>query len=235
MNKNLNLNLNIKFLVLKNISKSLINNNKSKFVRLIAVSKTKSVEEIMNIYNEGHRDFGENYVNELLEKYEKLPADINWYMIGHLQSNKCKNLLQVKNLKTIETVDSFKLAETLNKEIKKINKKIEIYLQVNISKESTKSGILPECVIDTFEEVLNKCDSIIVKGLMSIGNADSRPEFEEMFNLKTMICEKFSINKDDFIISFGTSEDYENAILNGSNEIRIGTLLFGERNYNKSK
>lgn len=222
-------------IVLHNITKCLTNNTKSKFAKLIAVSKTKSVEEIMRIYDQGHRDFGENYVNELLDKHEKLPQDINWYMIGHLQSNKCKNLIQVKNLKVIETIDSLKLAETLNKEIKKIGRKLDIYLQVNISKESTKSGILPENLIETLEEVKNKCDSLIVKGLMSIGNSNIQSEFEEMYDLKQKICEKFSINIDEFILSFGTSEDYENAIINGSNEIRIGTLLFGERNYDKSK
>ena len=220
-------------LVLKNISKALSGNTKTKYVKLLAVSKTKSVEEIMKIYNEGHRDFGENYVNEILEKYEKLPDDINWHMIGHLQSNKCKSLLQVKNLKVIESVDSLKLAETLDKELKKINKKIEIFLQINISNESTKSGISPEKVLETFGLIKEKYENLIIKGLMSIGNINCISEFEEMYGLKCSLCEKFSINHDEFTLSFGTSDDYENAIIYGSNEIRIGTLLFGERNYKK--
>lgn len=222
-------------LILKNISKALINSTKSKQAKLLAVSKTKPIEDIMRIYNEGQRDFGENYVNELIEKHDKLPQDINWHMIGHLQSNKCKSLLQIKNLKVIESVDSLKLAENLDKELKKIDKKIDIYLQINISNETTKSGIAPEKVIETLEQIKEKCENLLIKGLMSIGNVNSKPEFEEMYRLKNVICEKFSINPDEFVLSFGTSDDYENAILHGSNEIRIGTLIFGERNYNKSK
>ncbi len=221
-------------MVLKNISKALTNNNKTKCVKLLAVSKTKSVDEIMKVYNEGHRDFGENYVNEILEKHDKLPEDINWHMIGHLQSNKCKSLLQVKNLKVIESVDSQKLAETIDKELKKANKKIDIFLQVNISNESTKSGISLDKVIETYEEISKKCENLTVRGLMSIGNINCIFEFEEMYKLKNNLCEKFGLNTDEFTLSFGTSDDYENAIMNGSNEIRIGTLLFGERNYNKS-
>jgi len=221
-------------MVLKNISKALTNNNKTKCVKLLAVSKTKSVDEIMKVYNEGHRDFGENYVNEILEKHDKLPEDINWHMIGHLQSNKCKSLLQVKNLKVIESVDSQKLAETIDKELKKANKKIDIFLQVNISNESTKSGISLDKVIETYEEISKKCENLTVRGLMSIGNINCISEFEEMYKLKNNLCEKFGLNTDEFTLSFGTSDDYENAIMNGSNEIRIGTLLFGERNYNKS-
>lgn len=221
-------------MVLKNISKALTNNNKTKCVKLLAVSKTKSVDEIMKVYNEGHRDFGENYVNEILEKHDKLPEDINWHMIGHLQSNKCKSLLQVKNLKVIESVDSQKLAETLDKELKKVNKKIDIFLQVNISNESSKSGISIDKVIETYEEISKKCENLAIRGLMSIGNINCISEFEEMYKLKNTLCERFSINPDEFTLSFGTSDDYENAIMNGSNEIRIGTLLFGERNYNKS-
>ena len=110
--------------VLKAVSKSV----KTKSTILLAVSKTKSKEQIMDIYNEGHRDFGENYVNELLEKAAELPKDINWHMIGHLQSNKAKKVLEIENLKVIETIDSIKLANEINTQSKKLNRKVRIFV-----------------------------------------------------------------------------------------------------------
>ncbi len=212
--------------IVKTVSDKLLETKLTKQTKLLVVTKKRSIEDIMSIYNEGHRDFGENYVPELIEKSEKLPKDINWHLIGHLQSNKCKKVLQIKNLKTIESIDSLKLAEELEKECGKIDRTIDILLQVNIGKEETKSGILPDNLVSLFTEVHSKMKMVKPVGIMSLGNIGNLDEFKEMYKFREEICEKLDIDKNQFILSFGTSDDYEAAILEGSNEVRIGGLIF---------
>jgi len=212
--------------ILKSIGERLLETQLTKQTKLLVVSKRRSLEDIMTIYNEGHRDFGENYVAELIEKSEKLPQDINWHLIGHLQSNKCKKILQIKNLKLIESIDSFKLAEELERECAKQNRSIDVLFQVNISKEETKSGILPENLLELFTEVHSKMKLVRPVGIMSLGNIGSLDEFRQMFQFKKMICDNLFIDKESFVLSFGTSDDFEAAVLEGSNEVRVGGLIF---------
>lgn len=213
--------------VVESISKCLQTNIKTKYTNLLVVSKTRSIEQILNLYNQGQRDFGENYLNEIIEKSQKLPADINWYMIGHLQTNKVKKLLTVPNLFAIESVDSLKLAKELNDQCQKIDRKIlNIYLQINISWEDTKSGIKPDGVISLYDDIKKECDRLRIRGIMSLGEIGNTKQFEEMYDIKLKICNEYNLNQDEFVLSLGTSDDYEKAIVYGSNEVRIGGLLF---------
>lgn len=198
----------------------------AKNTKMMAVSKKRSTEEILEVYNQGHRNFGENYANELIEKSKVLPSDINWFMIGHLQTNKCKKLLEVKNLFAIESVDSFKLAEEINNQSKKLDRVTNIYIQVNISKETTKSGIAAEETEMLVQEIVSKCDNVKVTGLMSLGTLGSTEEFTAMYQLKQKICNTFGFSQEEFTVSIGTSDDFEEAIACGSDEVRIGSLLF---------
>jgi pyridoxal phosphate enzyme (YggS family) len=219
--------INIYKQVIETISKSLTNTIKTKYTKLLVVSKTRSVEQILNLYNQGQRDFGENYLNEIIEKSPILPSDINWYMIGHLQTNKVKRLITVPNLYAIESVDSFKLAKELNNQCGKINRtSLNIYLQINISREQTKSGIHPDEVLQLYEEIVKNCERLKIVGIMSLGELGNLAQFEAMYQIKSKICEKFTLNPEEFILSLGTSDDYEKAIEYGSNEVRIGGLLF---------
>jgi pyridoxal phosphate enzyme (YggS family) len=219
--------INIYKQVIETISKSLTNTIKTKYTKLLVVSKTRSIEQILNLYNQGQRDFGENYLNEIIEKSPILPSDINWYMIGHLQTNKVKKLLTVPNLYAIESVDSFKLAKELNNQCGKMNRtSLNIYLQINISREQTKSGIHPDEVLQLYEEIVKNCERLKIVGIMSLGELGNLAQFEAMYQIKSKICEKFNLNPEEFILSLGTSDDYEKAIEYGSNEVRIGGLLF---------
>lgn len=212
--------------ILKTIGERLLETKLTKSTKLLVVTKRRSLEDIMSIYNEGHRDFGENYVPELIEKSEKLPQDINWHLIGHLQSNKCKKILQIKNLKLIESVDSLKLAEELERDCAKLSRSIDVLLQVNISREETKSGIMPENLVDLFCEIHAKTKLVRPVGIMSLGNIGNLDEFREMFKFREEICERLGLDKESFTLSFGTSDDYEAAVLEGSTEVRVGGLIF---------
>jgi PLP dependent protein len=214
--------------ILLKVSEGLLSNPYTSFVKVLVVSKKRPVEQIMEIYNQGHRDFGENYTAELIEKSEKLPSDINWHMIGHLQTNKCKKLLSsVKNLKCIESVDSFKLAEEINKSCQKLNiEKMNLYLQINISNEETKSGLKYDEVIPLYEEITKNLDKVHVAGIMSLGDIGNEEQFKKMYEIKMKICENYNVDKDKFVLSLGTSDDFSEAIKCGSNEVRIGGLIF---------
>lgn len=212
--------------ILKIIGERLLETNLTKSTKLLVVTKKRSIEDIMTIYNEGHRDFGENYVPELIEKSEKLPQDINWHLIGHLQSNKCKKILQIKNLKLIESIDSLKLAQELERECAKLSRSIQVLLQVNISKEETKSGIMPENLVDLFCDIFTKTELVRPVGIMSLGNIGNLDEFKQMFKFREEICDRLALDRDSFTLSFGTSDDFEAAVLEGSNEVRVGGLIF---------
>ena len=210
---------NILSLIQNSISKTTLTNN----VKLLVVSKKRSLDDIMSIYNLGHRDFGENYVNELIEKSEKLPSDINWHMIGHLQTNKCKKVLSLTNLKVIESVDNYKLAQELNQVCSKLGRNLDIHIQINISNEDTKSGIKVENFFSLYDDIFKNCSMLNIRGIMSLGNIGSIEEFKKMYEIKLNVLEKYG---KEIIISIGTSDDYEEAIIHGSNEVRLGGIIF---------
>ncbi len=197
-------------------------------VTLVAVSKTKSNEEILKAYDLGIRDFGENYVQELIKKMDSLPSDIKWHMIGHLQTNKVRDIVK-RNIYLIESVDSIKLMKEINKEAIKNNKIINILIEVNIANDINKTG----CNINDLDDLIEfskSLSNINVKGLMAIAPhtdniEDIRSSFKQMKLLKT----KYNLE----LLSMGMSSDYKIAIKEGTNIIRIGTKIFGERVYKK--
>ena len=209
---------------------------RSKNVTLVAVSKTKPVEDILELYNLGQRDFGENYVQELVEKYEQLPEDIRWHFIGHLQSNKVKHIAPFVSL--VHSVDSEKLLKEINKEAKKNNRIIDCLLEVYIAKEESKFGLNEEelqALITRISDA-NSFNNISVKGLMGMASFtdDKKVVKEEFRQLKSLFDKysRFTIHHSPFtILSMGMSADYEIAIEEGSNMVRIGSLLFGKRDY----
>lgn len=193
---------------------------------LVAVSKTKSNEEILKVYDLGIRDFGENYVQELIVKMDSLPKDIKWHMIGHLQTNKVKELVK-RNIYLIESVDSIKLAKEINKEAVKNNKVINILIEVNIARDPNKTGCNLYDLDNIVKEV-KELSNIKLKGLMTIApNTEDediiRKSFKEIKELK----DNYKLK----LLSMGMSHDYKIAIEEGSNIVRIGTKIFGERLY----
>lgn len=203
-------------------------------ITLIAVSKTKPAEDIATLYNHGVRDFGENKVQELTEKYEKLPKDIRWHLIGHLQTNKVKYI--VDKVYLIHSVDSLKLAEQIEKEACKRNITVNILIQVNVSNEDTKFGLDKEETIKNVEAI-SKLPHIRIKGLMTIApfvenGEENRKYFNELKQLSVDIQKKNIDNVCMDFLSMGMSGDYEAAIEEGATLIRVGTSIFGMRNYN---
>ena len=195
---------------------------------LVAVSKTKSNEEILKVYNLGIRDFGENYVQELIKKMDSLPKDIKWHMIGHLQTNKVKNLIK-RNIYMIESVDSIKLVKEINKEAIKNNKIVNILIEVNIINDINKTGCKLE-ELDNLIEETKELSNINLLGLMTIGpNSENKEMIKESFIKMKNLKEKYKLP----ILSMGMSHDYKIALEVGTNIIRIGTKIFGERVYNK--
>ncbi len=207
---------------------SLLNEMKGK-ATLVAVSKTKPVEDLQVLYNLGQRDFGENYVQELVDKKATLPKDIRWHFIGHLQSNKVKYIAPFTHL--IHGVDSFNLLKEINKEGIKNNRIINCLLQIHIAKEETKFGLdATELALIIKESTALKNTRIIgLMGMASFSNDMSlvRNEFILLRNL-------YNLYPELSILSMGMSGDYTIAIEEGSNLVRIGSLLFGERNYSTS-
>ena len=211
-------------------------NSKDKSITLVAVSKTKPIENIQKIYNEGQIDFGENRVDELIKKYSLLPKNINWHMIGHLQRNKVKLILPFINL--IHSVDSIRLLNKIEKESKKINVKTNILLQIHIAEEKNKYGFTFNEIKELFNnDFLKSLKNINIKGLMGIAtftkNKDQiRKEFSNLnifFNQTKSGFNKSNNNINLDTLSMGMSGDYKIAIEEGSNMIRIGSLIFGER------
>ena len=195
-------------------------------VTLVAVSKTKPNEDIMALYELGHRDFGENYVQELVAKQQALPADIRWHFIGHLQSNKVKMIAPFVHL--IHGVDSNKLLLEINKQGAKLNRNIGCLLQVYIAKEDSKFG-LDESEILEIASIQSTLHSVSIRGMMGMASFTNdteqvRREFGNMFTISKTF--PFATAP---IISMGMSNDYPIAIEEGSNMVRIGSLLFGSR------
>lgn len=197
----------------------------------VAVSKTKPKEDIEKIYNLGHRDFGENKVQELEYKYNNLPQDINWHMIGHLQSNKVRKVIPIVSL--IHSVDSLKLLKVINKESKKFDKVTNCLIQVNISKETSKYGFEENELGFLNKESMSEYQNIKFKGLMGMASfTDSESIIKNEFNNLKNIYNNIRKEIDDFnILSMGMSNDYKIAIESGSNMIRVGSKIFGKRNY----
>lgn len=203
---------------------------------LVAVSKTHPVQKIQTVYDLGHRDFGENKVQELMEKVGDLPDDIRWHMIGHLQSNKVKYLAPFVHL--IHSLDRLSLAKEINKEGRKADRVISVLLQIKIAKEDTKFGLDPES-IEGFMEKLNnrKYDFIKICGVMGMATFTNdeeqiRSEFLKLEDVFRFVKDKYFQDDPDFNIkSYGMSADYKIALDTGSNMVRVGSLIFGDRNY----
>jgi len=211
-------------------------------VQLLAVSKTRTPEEIQELYRLGQRDFGENYVQELVDKQTRLPADIRWHFIGHLQSNKVKYIAAFVYM--IQGVDSLKLLLEIDKQAKKSNRKILCLLQVHIAKEETKFGFSEPELKDLVTALLQSRSSgqgtnVEIAGLMGMASLTQNQDQirEEFGRLRSIFDQlKTALPEDPLqTLSMGMSNDYQIAIEAGSTMIRIGTALFGERNYKKGQ
>lgn len=221
--------------IANNIRK-LKNELKSKNVRLVAVSKKQSNEKIEEALEAEQLDFGENYVQELVEKYDLLPKTIRWHMIGHLQSNKVKYIAPFIYL--IQSVDSLKLLKEINKEAKKNDRKINCLLQVHIAQEETKTGFEADELLYLFENnLLNNLESIRIAGFMGMASFTSdvekiKSEFTQLKKLQSRLL-TFANGKNLILdqLSMGMSSDWRLAVECGSTIIRVGSSIFGERNY----
>ena len=202
-------------------------------VRLIAVSKTKPVEDVQKAYQCGCRDFGENKVQELVEKYEKMPKDIRWHMIGHLQRNKVKYI--VDKVYLIHSVDSVRLAEEISREAVKKQVTVSVLVEVNVAGEESKFGTTSQEAVSLVEEIA-KLPGICVKGLMTIAPYVENAEENRLYfaKLKQIYVDIIHKNIDNVFmeeLSMGMTGDYEVAITEGATYVRIGTGIFGEREY----
>lgn len=215
-------------------------------VTLVAVSKTKPVADLMEAYNEGQRIFGENKIQEMTEKWEQMPKDIEWHMIGHVQTNKVKYMAKYVSL--IHGVDSLKLLQEINKQAKKHNRVIDCLLQIHIAEEETKFGLdeveLEEILTRVYEQCeakqvqhdKNEFENIRIVGLMGMATfTENQNQIEKEFNHLKAIFDKVAASKDAInrvsILSMGMSGDYQLAISCGSTMVRIGSSIFGNRNY----
>lgn len=206
-----------------------------KEVTLIAVSKTKPVEMLQTIYDAGSRDFGENKVQEMCDKIELLPTDIRWHMIGHLQTNKVKYI--VGRVSLIHSVDSLHLAQEIEKQAAKLDVIVPILVEVNIAEEESKFGIHKEETISLVREVAT-LPHIRIQGLMTIAPyvenpEDNRAYFRGIKQLSVDIARENIDNVSMDCLSMGMTGDYEVAIEEGATMVRVGTGIFGERNYNQ--
>lgn len=211
----------------------------SEGVTLVAVSKTKPASDIQQLYNLGHRDFGENYVQELVEKESLLPKDIRWHFIGHLQSNKVKYIAPFVHL--IHGVDSLKLLKEINKQALKNNLVINCLLQVHIAQEETKFGMDENDLIEIEKsnQAITEMKYIKLQGLMGMASfSDDMQKVRNEFKSLKHLFDKYSLlltpDSPLATLSMGMSSDYKIAIEEGSTMVRIGSLLFGERNYTTS-
>lgn len=213
-----------------------IKNKLPKNVRLVAVSKTKPNENIMEAYNSGHKIFGENKVQDLVEKYEQLPKDIEWHFIGHPQTNKVKYIAPFIAL--IHGVDSLKLLKTINKEGRKNNRKIPCLLQFHIAEESTKFGLSDDeaegiLSSDTFKAFQN-VEVVGVMGMATFTENENqiRDEFRKLRGIFDLLKRSYFSDSEKFSeISMGMSDDYQIAVGEGSTLVRVGSKIFGPRNY----
>jgi PLP dependent protein len=221
--------------VWQSLTKTLAQKN----VTLVAVSKTKPVADIQALYDLGQRDFGENYVQELVDKQAVLPQDIRWHYIGHLQSNKVKFIAPFVHL--IHAVDSFKLLQEIDKHAEKNGRTIRVLLQVFIADEETKFGLSEKEIIelmDYYEAQKDQLQHVRICGVMGMATntedeTQIRQEFERLYAVFVNLKQSYFLGKEYFdTCSMGMSSDYKIAIETGSTLVRIGSMLFGARNYN---
>lgn len=202
-----------------------------KSVKLVAVSKTKSNEEIMEAYEAGQKIFGENKVQELVSKYNSLPKDIEWHMVGHLQKNKVKYIASF--IKLIHSVDNFKLLKEINRQAKKYNVTIDCLLQIKIASEETKFGLSIDQVKPMLEsEEFKSLKNISIIGLMGMASFTNNEEIlKNEFSYLNNLFDDLRITYSNItVLSMGMSNDHKLAIQYGSNMVRVGSLIFGERN-----
>ena len=225
-------------------------------VQLVAVSKTKPLELLLAAYEQGNqRLFGENYAQELIDKALKMPPDVHWHFIGTLQSNKVNGLIKtvypiVASL-TIETVSSLKLAKKLNAAMEGLQTDasvtssdetpqqrqsflLPIFVQVNTSREDTKGGVEPDEVVGLCREITKSCDHLVISGLMTIGAEGDLSCFDCLVQCRDNVAEALNIPIKDLALSMGMSGDFEEAIIKGATHVRIGSTIFGARDYSKN-
>ena len=220
--------------VLKKVEEACVRSGRDpKDVTLIAVSKTKPIEMIEEAMEAGARVFGENKVQELCDKYERLPKDLHWHLIGHLQRNKVKYIVDKAEL--IHSVDSLKLAEEISKEALKKNVEVNILIEVNVAEEESKFGVSVEETPALVKEIA-KLPGIHIQGLMTIAPyttdpEENRPVFRTLKKLAVDIKKKNIDNVCMDVLSMGMTGDYQVAVEEGATLVRVGTGIFGERNY----
>lgn len=210
----------------------------SRPVRLVAVGKTKPLEMIRAAYDAGHRHFGENYVQELVEKAPQMPDDVRWHFIGRMQSNKVGALVRgCPNLACIETVTSVKLARAINKAVQGEARRLKVMCQVNTSGEASKGGAEPADCVALCRFIAEECAALDLAGLMTIGAPDysgcRTEDFDTLHQCCHDVAAALGLPAADLELSMGMSTDFERAILRGSNSVRVGSTIFGARQYDK--
>ena len=206
-------------------------------VTLVCVSKFQPVEAIQEAYEAGERHFGESRVQELIQKHDRLPKDILWHFIGHLQTNKVRELLKIHPY-LIQSVDSERLLKAINDEAAKQGFIQDVLLEVHVAREQTKTGILPEQVREILDNTRGILQNVCIRGLMTMAtNTDDETEIRRCFRLtasfaRGLIDEGYLTSNSEAVLSMGMSDDYRIAIECGANMIRLGSTIFGERNYN---
>jgi len=214
-------------------------------VRLVAVSKTKPLELLQAAYESGQRYFGENYAQELMAKSKEMPDDVSWHFIGPLQSNKAAPLVKtvgLDKLACVETVSTFKLAGKLNRAAETLNedteekKKLGIYIQVNTSGEDSKSGLSPGGEVTDFAKQLSEeCPFLSINGLMTIGAPGDYSCFDALVECRDEVAAVLGKDASDLDLSMGMSGDFEVAIAKGATSVRVGSTIFGQRDYSNLK
>lgn len=211
--------------------------------RLVAVSKTKPAEAILEAYAAGHRIFGENYVQELVEKAnnDEIPKDIEFHFIGTLQSNKAKLICAIPNLTMVETVSSTKLANVLQKALVALGRAdgaLAVLVQINTSGEANKGGVEPDLVQDLVTHILTACPKLKFAGVMTIGQygrvtqpGESNPDFAQLVECRDELCTALELDREALEVSMGMSGDYVHAIELGATNVRVGSTIFGARAY----
>ncbi len=212
-----------------------VKNRIPSYVSLVVVSKTHPASVIQTLYDIGHRDFGENKVQELLDKYILLPKDIRWHLIGHLQTNKVKYIVPFVHL--IHSVDSEKLVAEINKQAQKINRIVEVLLQVHIAREETKFGLSEQELFSLYQQdVLKRYPFVRIRGLMGMAtNTNDEQQIRFEFSGLKKLFDQLQLQENPphsmDILSMGMSSDYAIAIEEGSTLVRIGSSILGDRNY----